>query len=244
MLKITYASQDEALARRIMSDLSGAGYQIAEADDTSGNSRDDVLIAIISADANADSTVQNQLFAALDNSQHVIPVLARPAEVPALINHLHVLDFSGSYDFAALRGAVDAALSPDTPRPLRVLTPAAKRTNRRAGVLLGALALFWFILGIYGVAVLGIQAPQEEYSAIDTQAAATQAFFINPELDRYGAFLPDSSDEAGSYEATLRAVPTVYRPFMAQTATSVGAGTPLATNDARTATPVPNTSGH
>lgn len=243
MLKITYDSNDEALARQIMSDLRAAGYEIEEASAGQAASRDDVLIVLLSPEANADTSVQDWLVEALDNGQHVIPVLAKPAQPPALIDHLPVLDFGASYDFAALRQAVDLALSPDAPRPLRVRTPAVRRTNRRAGLLLGLLALVWFVIGIYGVAVLGIQAPQEEYNAVDTQAAQTQAFFINPELDRYGLFLPQSGEEASSYEATLRAVPTVYRPFMAATATAFGAGTPLATNDMRTATPAPNTPG-
>jgi hypothetical protein len=244
MLKISYSSNDEALARRIMSGLRGAGYEVDEPDKGQLDSPQDILIVILSPQANADSALQNHLAEALDTGQHVIPVLAQSTDTPVVIDHLVAVDFSRSYDFAALRRAVDTALSSEAPRPLRVPTPAVKRANRRTGLLLGLLALFWFIIGIYGVAVLGIQAPQDEYNAIDTQAAQTQAFFINPELDRYGLFLPGSAEESTNYEATLRAVPTVYRPFMAATATAVGAGTPLATNDMRTATPAPNASGY
>lgn len=233
MLKITYTQKDEALAERMLSDLRRAGYQIEDirANGTA-QTRQDVLIVVLSPEANADANVQNTVVAALDNSQHIIPVFTTPAELPKLIDHLGGLDFSGEYDFDALRAKVEETLAPDAPLPLRVRTPTVKRSNRSVGIVLGLLALLWFVLGLYGVGVLGIQAPQDEYDAVATEAALTQAFLMNPELDRYAQFLPSSEDSAQNYAATLRAVPTVYRPFMAATATAYGMGTPLATSAA------------
>lgn len=240
MLKIIYSPSDAALSERIMADLRNAGYPIEDLRnrDAVQNSKD-VLIAVLSEKANNDATTHNLLIRALDNGQHIIPVLAESTEIPKLINHLPVLDFSSGYDFAALRSQVDALLLPDAPQPLRVLTPTVKRSNRTVGILLGLLALFWFAAGLYGVGVLGLQAPADEYNAVDTEVALTQAFFINPELDRYGLFLPDTTEEAQNYQSTLRAVPTVYRPFAAETATSYALGTPVATNDMSTLTPTP-----
>lgn len=245
MLKIIYTSNDEALAQRIVSDLRAAGYPVEGAGVSSTRSQRDVLIAVLSPEAAADTALRQQLVAALDGGVPVIPVSARAAQIPPEIAHLPVVDYSTGDHFAGLRQAVDAALSSDpSGEPSGARAATRKRSNRRIGLLLGLLALVWFALGLYGVGVLGIQAPQQEYSLVDTAVAATQAYFINPELDRYGLFLPGSTDESANYEATLRAVPTVYRPMVAETATAVGAGTALATNDPRTATPVPNTSGH
>lgn len=238
MLKITYTPKDAALAERMLSDLRGAGYQVEDIRaNGAAQEHEDVLIVVLSPDANDDTNVQNTMIKALDNSQHIIPVLAAPGELPKLIDHLNVLDFSEKYDFETLRARVEVTLAPDAALPLRVRTPRVKRSNRSVGILLGLLALIWFALGLYGVGVLGIQAPEEEYARLDTEAAITQAFLMNPELDRYGLFLPNSTEAAQNYEGTLRAVPTVYRPFMAATATAYGLGTPLATNDLRTPTP-------
>jgi hypothetical protein len=227
MLKVIYTSTDAALAERILADLRGAGYEVG---DSTVRTRQDVLIVVLSPEANADTNVQNAIVAALDNSQHIIPVFAAPTALPKLIDHLDGLDFSAAYDLDALRAKVDEALSPETRLPLRVLTPTVKRSNRSIGIALGLLALLWFALGIYGVGVMGLQAPQDEYDAVATEGALTQAFLMNPELDRYAEFLPSDEDTAGNYAVTLRAVPTVYRPFMAATATAVGMGTPLATS--------------
>lgn len=228
MLKITFTSKDAALAERIAASLRNAGY------DGKTQTRHDILIAVVSPEANADSQVQQAIIAALDNSQHIIPVLATPAELPKLIDHLDVVDFSATYAFEALREKVEAALAPDAPLPLRVRTPMVKRSNRVIGIGLGLLALLWFALGIYGVGVMGLQAPQDEYDLLATEAELTQAFLMNPELDRYAQFLPEDEAQAQNYAATLRAVPTVYRPYMAATATAVGMGTPLATSAAFT----------
>jgi hypothetical protein len=232
MLKITYTPKDEALAEQMLADLRRANYQV---EDIRANgvaqTAQDVLIVVLSPEANDDANVQNTIITALDNGQHIIPVFAAPAELPRLIDHLGGLDFSETYDFDGLRAKVEEALARDARLPLRVRTPSVRRSNRSVGIVLGLLALLWFGLGLYGVGVLGIQAPQEEYDAVNTEVALTQAFLMNPELDRYGQFLPRSTEAAQNYGATLRAVPTVYRPFMAATATAYGMGTPLATND-------------
>jgi hypothetical protein len=238
MIKIVYVPADRTLAERIVSDLRGAGYPLGGTD-TAEATKTGLLIVVLSPQAATDTVTQSALVAALDQSQHIVPVLAGQTEIPKLIDHLNVVDFSANYDFARLRTQVDAALSPDAPLPLRVRTPTVKRSNRSIGIVLGGLVLFWFVAGLYAVGVLHIQAPKDEYSAVDTEAALTQAFYINPELDRYGLLLPRSTEQAQNYDPTLRMVPTVYRPFMAATATAYSLGTPLATNVLRTPTPDP-----
>jgi hypothetical protein len=125
----------------------------------------------------------------------------------------------------SLRAPLDAALASDAPAPLKVLTPATRRANRNAGLIVGAVVLLMFLLGLYGIGVLGIQAPQDEYNAVDTEAALTRDVIVRPELEIYSRFLPRSTDDAMNYAATLQAVPTVYRPLMAVTATAYAQGT-------------------
>jgi hypothetical protein len=78
-----------------------------------------------------------------------------------------------------------------------------------------------FAIGLFAVAVLNVEAPVEEFNAIDTEVAATRDFLIAPTLDGYLRFLPGSAEEASVYPATVQAVPTRIRPFVAATATAV-----------------------
>jgi len=70
---------------------------------------------------------------------------------------------------------------------------------------------------------------------VETAAAATRDYLAAPELARYAQFLPASADEAAAvdYLPTLMAVPTIYRPLMALTATAHAA------NDFRLVTAAP-----
>jgi hypothetical protein len=69
--------------------------------------------------------------------------------------------------------------------------------------------------------VLHLQAPVEEYNGIDTMVALTRDVIVAPQLQIYAEFLPRSTEDATNYVATLLAVPSPYRPLVAQTATAV-----------------------
>ena len=226
MLKLLYNATDARLANRIESDLRDAGYELLPADQ--GMTRDDVLIPILSPAAQRERAIQDAIDAALDRSQHVLPVIAQPVEIPRTIDHLPMLDYSDAYDFAALKANVDAALTPNARLPLKVLTSSTRRANRAAGLVVALIAVLMFLVGLYAVGVLKIQMPQEEFSAVDTEAAMTRDAIVAPELEIYGQFLPRSTEDAANYPATLQAVPTVYRSLMALTATAHTQGTVIA----------------
>lgn len=226
MLKVLYNANDARLANRIESDLRNAGYDLLPADQ--GMARDDVLIPILSPAAQREDTILDAIYAALDRSQHVLPVIAQPVDIPRTFNHLPVVDFSETYDFNALKASVDAALSSNARLPLKVLTPATRRANRTTGLVVALIAVFMFLVGLYAVGVLKIQMPQEEYNAVDTEAAMTRDAITAPELEIYARFLPQSTEDAANYQATLQAVPTAYRPLMAMTATAHAQGTVIA----------------
>lgn len=214
MLKLITSSSDTKVAQRIREDFTAAGYPIDDGTPVRG----DVVLLLASTTAFADKEFMDRLDQALDLSLHIIPVASSPVTLPDLIGHLEVLDFSGGYDFAALKARVDEAASPLT---MRVLTPTVKRSNRGVGVVLGVVALFMFVVGLYAVGVLHLQAPVEEYNGIDTMVALTRDVMAGPQLQIYAEFLPRSTEEAANYLPTLMAVPSPYRPLVAMTATAV-----------------------
>lgn len=220
MLKILNTASDQALAARMGEDLRKAGYE-ASAAGTAAPGRGDAVIFVLSPAGQADSALQDALVAALDHSLHIVPVMAQPVAVPHFIDHLDVVDFSGGYDFATLKAQVDHELSPGTPMPMRVLTPTVRKSNRTVGYVLAVAVLFMFAAGLYGVGVLHIQAPVEEFNSEATMEAATVMKMIAPLMATYAQSFPKSTEDAVNYPATLGAIPTVYRPLVAATATAL-----------------------
>lgn len=221
MLKIIHAAGDQALAARIAADFQGAGYALG----AGGVAHGDTAVLILSRAAEQDAGVQAELIRALDLSVHLVPVMAERVQLPRMIDHLDVVDFSGDYDFALLRTQIERELAPDAPLVIRALTPSVRRSNRTAGLVIGLAALIMFVAGLYAVGVLGIQAPLKEFNNDYTALAMTRDLIAAPELEAYAQFLPRSTEDATNYAPTLRAVPTVYRPLVALTATAVAQGT-------------------
>ncbi|MDX2138305.1 MAG: hypothetical protein SF123_09435 [Chloroflexota bacterium] len=217
MLTLINSQSDAALAQRIRRDVSAAGYGLTD----SARSREDVALLVLSQAALTDAQWQGALNDALDRGQHIVPIQADATPLPKLIDHLTPVDMRAGYTFAPLHAAIDAALSPDAGLALKVLTPATRRSNNQSGLVVGLIALAMFIIGVIGVAVFNIEAPIEEFNAIDTQVALTRDPLIAPTLESYLRFLPGSPDEAAVYAATVEAVPTRLRPFVAATATAV-----------------------
>ncbi|MEP7293695.1 MAG: hypothetical protein ABI835_18045 [Chloroflexota bacterium] len=232
MLKIIHTASDQALATRIVSDFRQGAYEIGD----NAVDHGDTAILVLSPAALNDMALQAELIRALDLSVHLVPVMAQIVQLPKLIDHLDVVDFSTGYDFPLLRRQVDVELAPDAPLPVLALTPKVKRSNRRAGLVVALAALVMFAAGLYAVGVLGIQAPIQEFNNDFTALALTRDLIAAPELEIYAQFLPRSTEDAANYAATLRAVPTVYRPLVALTATAVAQGTLL---PAETEAPVP-----
>jgi hypothetical protein len=216
VIKFAYAPADAALASRIMNDLRGA-HTISEGPAASGYQ---VLALVLSKAGLADSSLTDAMDDALDASIHIIPILAEPVALPRLINHLTPADFSnGAYPMEMLREAIAYLTGPDAPRAMRVLTPRRKKKNRNVGLIVFVAAFIMFMAGVIGV-MLGLQAPAEEFNAIETQVVQTRDAIIGPTLNALGQLLPRSTEDANVFEATLQRMPTVHRPFMEATATA------------------------
>src|SRR5262249_38517821 len=122
-LVLAYSQQDAALAGRLEKDLRDKGWVVKS--ELSPNTRD-VLIALISPNANADGMMQAAIIQALDSAQRIIPVQVAPAPLPALISHLPALDFTSGYPLSTLLERINAATAPDARLPLKVLTPSVR----------------------------------------------------------------------------------------------------------------------
>lgn len=210
-IRIVNTPGDAALAARLRDDLEGAGYTLAE---IPAPGAEHLLAAVLSPAANADADVQAAITAALDAGQHIIPVLAKTAPLPRLIDHLAALDFSENYDTAALLAYAAALTAPGARRPLKVITPRVRQSNRRIGAWLGGLALLWFIIGLILVGVYGLQAPREEFNMVDTLEAATVQSAISRSL-------PRTTEDAANFPMTVQAAPTAQRPLLEATATAL-----------------------
>lgn len=211
MITVVSALGDAEVAARLRQDLQAAGYQLG---DQLLAGADNTLVVVLSPEANADPGIGQAIITALDNGQHIIPVLAKAAPVPKLIDHLAVLDFSAQYDAEALRSYAAALTASGASRPLKVITPKLRQANRRAGLWLGALALLWLIIGLVLVGVFRVQAPLEEFNTVDTLEAATIQAAV-------GRNLPRSTQEAENFPLTIEAAPTAQRPLLIATGTAL-----------------------
>jgi hypothetical protein len=201
MATITYHPSDSALVERIQADL--AAQPPAE--------RDQTAVFVLSPQATADPDVQRALVEAVSRRRRVIPVLAQPVPLPALIEHLEPLDFSQQYEFERLAARLSAA--PDVMQ-MKVRTPDVIAANRRMALIVLVFVLIMFVAALYGVGVLGIQAPAREYAAVETEIIQTRDAYIE-------AALPRSTEDALGFQATVDAAAPTLRPLLAATATAV-----------------------
>ncbi|MBL8131806.1 MAG: hypothetical protein JNL42_08110 [Anaerolineae bacterium] len=229
MIRVVTRAENSERARRIGDELRQMGFSVESGEPARG----DVVVAVLGGSDASD--VLPQVVSALDLGLHIVVARLEPFTVPKLIDHLQVIDVAALDFRERLQTQVEAMTSGALPYAMRVRTPKVKRSNRSAGIVVGGLALMMFIVGVIGVAVFGIQAPQEEYDAVDTEVALTRDYFAGPELLYFSTWLPRSTEDAMNYEATLQQLPTAYRPLMGLTVTAYALGTPLPL----IATPVP-----
>ncbi len=198
-MEIVFNKADAALAQRLERDVQAQPALAADA-----------LVVIVSAAALADAAVQRRIEAARDQGETIVPLLAEPAALPRLIEHIAPVDFTAGYAFDALAQRLRA---PAAPLQMKVLTPTARAANRRAAVIFAVLALAMFGIGLYMVGVLGLQAPAEEYNAVETEIILTRNGYIE-------AALPRSTEDALNFAATAAAAPPTLRPLLVATATA------------------------
>lgn len=218
-IRLIFSESERALAERVAADVRGMGHAVEM---TWIGERDALAVAVMSQAAFNDAATYEKIEAALDAGQHVIIVGQGALKLPRTVDHLRVIDYATPDGASALRETIQTLSAEGARLPLKVRTTSVRRANRQAGILVGAIVLFMFAVGLYGIGVLGIQRPQDEYDSVETEAAQTRDFLAAPELAVYARFLPANAEAAAAvdYQPTLNAVPTVYRPLMALTATA------------------------
>lgn len=223
MIRVVAGNGNDGRASGVIEDLNRAGVQAEGGTPQKG----DVVVAVLGApDSGA---VPDSVLKALDLSLHMVIVRTESFQLPKLINHLTAIDLASATYREELVAALQTLSAPDAGLALKVLTPNTKRSNRSAGVIVAIIAIFMFAVGIYGVAVLNLEAPQDEYAAVDTAAAMTIQFYVGPELQYFSTWLPRSAEDEANFEATLQQLPTAYRPLMGLTMTQYAEGTAMPT---------------
>jgi hypothetical protein len=199
MTTIVFNPTDSVLAERIRADLTGI------------SSDENTSIFVLSPQAVSDPDVQTAVAEAIDQHRHIIPVLAKAAPLPQLIEHMEPVDFSQNYDFDRLMARL-AASSGEL--QMKVHTPKTVKGNRYTGLIVAFFAIVMFLAGLYGVGVMGLQAPTDEYNAVETEIIETRNAYID-------AALPRSTEDALNFQATVDGAAPTLRPLLVATVTAL-----------------------
>lgn len=197
MIEIIHHPADAAAAQRLQRQLP--------------QSEANATLLLLTAAAVDDAQLLAQLERAVDEGRRILPLLQEGGQLPALIEHLEPLSQEDLPTLAQRLESDDGAL------PLRVHTPTLRSTNRRSAQVILVFVVIMFVAALYGIGVLGIQAPQDEYDQTVTQVVATRAAFIE-------AALPNSTAQAANFEATVARAATALRPLLVATATARASG--------------------
>lgn len=221
MLNVVYAPQDAALAQELISRLKDT-YQLQDlrqpdASPEQGN----FLLLAFSNDALKDAVVRNTVYWTFDNNQNLLIVTRGTVTLPHILDHLTPVDLNSDPQLEAVKAQIDYLTAPDAPKPMRVLTPTVRKSNWGVAAVFILLATAMFCIGLVAIGGGVVRPPEAEYNAVETAIQGTVDIEIQTELDQYMNFLPRSTEDAANYAATIQQVPTRYRPFMAETATSV-----------------------
>ncbi len=214
MITVAYAPSDAGLGQKLEQDLKASGQSLAQ---TVQAGREHLLVVVLSAEGAVNAHVNDQMIAALENHQHVIPIFAQRTPLPRLIDNLDPLDFSTGYPLDVLVERIAYFSHPDAPRPLTTLIPSVRAANRRAGIVLIGIVLGVFVLALIMVGSGAVRWPEEEYDVVNTEAMSTIESIVVPTLE---GFMPRSTEAAAEFESTVRAMPSPLRPLIRASATA------------------------
>ena len=193
MIDIIHHPADSGWARQVKQNLASVDGE--------------ATLVLLSADAVDDQQVLAQLEIALDAGRRIVPLLAEGVGLPALIEHLEPVE-PGDLD-----GLTQRLADPEASLPMRVHTRSLRASNRRTALVVLLLAGIMFVAALYGVGVMGIQYPHEEYDEVHERVVATRDAFIEEAL-------PRGTDEAADFAVTAQAAATALRPLLVATATA------------------------
>ncbi len=199
MINITYSADQKTLAERIRNDLTTAGFQPEQP----------ILLVLVSAESNNDPTVQDEIKRAVQKGVRIIPILAENVILPESLDVYKPLNFVGSYKWQSLM----TRLSQTT-----MNSDDVKKANRMAFLVIGSIALFMFLAGIYGISSGTVAFPVDEYN----EEATFQAEWVNGLIIETLEYVqPHTTQDAVNFEATLEAAPTRLYLYIRETATAM-----------------------
>lgn len=200
---------------RIHTDLQDAGHNTF---DKIQAGRKALMILILSAESVKSETITTSMVQALENRQHIIPVVIEDVTLPHLIDHMPIVDFRSAYNAKALLEQVALRSSPDAPAPMTVLTPSKRAENQRILYIIGGVIVLIFVVSIYLVGIdKRVQPPIEEFAGVETQVFLTRSSFIEDAL-------PRSTEDASNFEITIEYMPTLAQVQLRETATANAMG--------------------
>lgn len=211
-ITLAYNEADSALAQRLAKDLANVSLR-GEAP---------LLLVLISPASAADSEVKAQIEAASESELTTVAVLVADAPIPRELTGMKPADFrNGAYPFDALKRTLDTLSA----RPVSI-----RRQNRRNGIVVSIVAVAIFLIGLYGVGVLGIHAPQDEFDAVETARMDQRNTLIAPTLE---PLIPVGQFAISQFDLTVTAVPTRLREYLIGTVTATAQGTFIPSPTAR-----------
>ncbi len=198
MIHITYAAEQKDLAERIRDDLSGAF-----------ESPPPLLIVLVSAASNQDPVVAAEIARARQNGAQLLPILAENVALPEALAYEKPLNFSAAYQRDSLLRRL---------AQLTMTNREARQANRRALLVIGAIALLMFSLAIIGMLSGLVAFPVAEYN----EEATFQSLWIDGLIRETLEYAqPRSTEDALNFAATLEAAPTRLYNYARGTATAL-----------------------
>ncbi len=198
MIHITFTADQAQLAQQIRDDLTGA-FETAPS----------LLIILVSAASNQDPVVAAEIARARQSGIQLLPILMENVALPEPLVYEKPLNFTAGYR----RDSLLRRLS-----QLTMTRREVRQANRRALLVIGAIAAVMFGLAIFGMVSGLVAFPVAEYN----EEATFQALWIDGLIRETLEYAqPRSTDDALNFAATLEAAPTRLYYYARGTATAL-----------------------
>lgn len=198
MIHITFTAEQEQLAQQIRDDLTGAFETVPS-----------LLIVLVSAASNQDPVVAAEIARARQSGVQLLPILTENVALPEALEYEKALNFAAGYRRASLLRRLSQ---------LTMTSGEVRQANRRALLVIGAIAVLMFGLAIIGMLSGLVAFPVAEYN----EEATFQALWIDGLIRETLEYAqPRSTDDALNFAATLDAAPTRLYYYVRGTATAL-----------------------
>ncbi len=198
MIHITFTADQKQLAQQIRDDLTGA-FETASP----------LLIVLVSAASNQDPVVAAEVARARQSGLQLLPILLENVALPEALAYEKPLNFAAGYRRAILLRRLSQ---------LTMTSTEVRQANRRALLVIGAIAALMFGLAIIGMLSGLVAFPVAEYN----EEATFQALWIDGLIRQTLEYAqPRSTDDALNFAATLAAAPTRLYYYARGTATAL-----------------------